>query len=74
MLLLSKSTSKGKLPFFAAIDNAKFRKPVLPGDQLLIEVEVQKLKKKTGKAHSIATVGDKRVAEADFIFSLVDKK
>jgi UDP-3-O-[3-hydroxymyristoyl] N-acetylglucosamine deacetylase/3-hydroxyacyl-[acyl-carrier-protein] dehydratase len=74
VLLLSKSSSKGKLPFFGAIDNAKFRKPVLPGDQLLIEVEIQKLKKRTGKVHSTATVGDKKVAEADFIFSLVDKQ
>lgn len=74
VLLLSKSESKNKLPFFGAIDNAKFRRPVLPGDQLLIEVEIQKLKKKTGKVHSTATVGDKKVSEADFIFSLVDKK
>ncbi len=73
VLLLSKTGSKDKLPFFGVIDNAKFRKPVLPGDQLLIEVEMQKLKKKTGKVHAIATVGDKRVAEADFLFSLVDK-
>ncbi len=74
VLLLSKTGCKDKLPFFGAIDNAKFRKPVLPGDQLLIEVEMQKLKKKTGKVHATATVGDKRAAEADFIFSLVDKK
>ena len=73
VLLLSKSESKGKLPFFAAIENAKFRKPVLPGDQLLIEVEVQKLKQRTGKVHAFATVGDKIVVEADFLFSLVDK-
>ncbi len=73
VLLLSKSESKGKLPFFAVIENAKFRKPVLPGDQLLIEVEVQKLKQRTGKVHAFATVEDKIVAEADFIFSLVDK-
>lgn len=73
VLLLSKSESKDKLPFFAVIENAKFRKPVLPGDQLLIEVEVQKLKQRTGKVHASTTVGDKIVAEADFIFSLVDK-
>lgn len=73
VLLLSKTGCKNKLPFFGAIDNAKFRKPVLPGDQLLIEVEIQKLKQRTGKVHSTATVRDKRVAEADFIFSLVEK-
>jgi len=73
VLLLSKSESRDKLPFFAAIENAKFRKPVFPGDQLLIEVEIIKLKQRTGKVHSSATVADKVVAEADFIFSLVDK-
>ena len=74
VLLLSKSESRDKLPFFAVIENAKFRKPVLPGDQLLIEVEIIKLKQRTGKVHASATVADKVVAEADFIFSLVDKK
>jgi UDP-3-O-[3-hydroxymyristoyl] N-acetylglucosamine deacetylase/3-hydroxyacyl-[acyl-carrier-protein] dehydratase len=74
VLLLSKSKSKNKLPFFGAIDNAKFRRPVLPGDQLLIEVEIQKLKQRTGKVHASTTVGDKKVSEADFLFSLVDKK
>jgi beta-hydroxyacyl-ACP dehydratase FabZ len=73
VLLLSKSESRDKLPFFAAIENAKFRKPVFPGDQMLIEVEIIKLKQRTGKVHSTATVADKVVAEADFIFSLVDK-
>jgi len=74
VLLLSKHKErKGKLPFFAVIENAKFRKPVLPGDQMLIEVQIIKLKEKTGKVHSSATVADKIVAEADFVFSLVDK-
>ncbi len=73
VLLLSKSESKDKLPFFAVIENAKFRKPVLPGDQLLVEVEIIKLKQRTGKVRAFATVADKVVAEADFIFSLVDK-
>ncbi len=74
VLLLSKTGSEGKLPFFTVIENAKFRKPVVPGDQLLIEVEIQKLKQKTGKVHASATVEDTKVAEADFMFSLVDKK
>jgi UDP-3-O-[3-hydroxymyristoyl] N-acetylglucosamine deacetylase/3-hydroxyacyl-[acyl-carrier-protein] dehydratase len=73
VLLLSKSERRNRLPFFAVIENAKFRKPVLPGDQLLIEVEIIKLKQRTGKVRACATVADKVVAEADFIFSLVDK-
>ncbi|HIE43390.1 MAG TPA: UDP-3-O-[3-hydroxymyristoyl] N-acetylglucosamine deacetylase [Candidatus Omnitrophica bacterium] len=73
VLLLSKSENKGMLPFFAGIDNAKFRKPVIPGDQLIMEVEIVRLRTKTGKVHATATVGDKKVAEADFIFSLAQK-
>ena len=74
VLLLSKTKNKGKLAYFAGIDNARFRKPVVPGDQLVMEVEVVRLRTNTGKVHATATVGDKKVAEADFVFSLVEKQ
>jgi len=74
VLLLSKTKNKGKLAYFAGIDNARFRKPVVPGDQLIMEVEITRLRTNTGKGHAIATVGEKRVAEADCIFSLVERQ
>jgi len=72
VLLLSKEENLGKLAYFLGINNVKFRKPVIPGDQLVLEIEVIKLKKKTGQARGIGKVRDKVVCEADLTFSLVD--
>ena len=49
VLLLSKEENMGKLAYFMGIKDAKFRKPVLPGDQLVMEIEVIRLKTKTGR-------------------------
>lgn len=72
VLMLSKSENAGKLAYFLSLDNAKFRKTVVPGDQLFLEVEVTKLKSKTGQAHAQGIVDGKVVAEADLMFSLVE--
>jgi 3-hydroxymyristoyl/3-hydroxydecanoyl-(acyl carrier protein) dehydratase len=55
-----------------AIDNVKFRKPVVPGDQLVLEVEAVKVKSKTGQVRGRALVEGKVVAEADLMFALMD--
>jgi len=73
VMMLSAEENRGKLAFFMAADNIKWRKPVLPGDQLTLEVETVRLKAKTGQVRGQAKVGDKPVAEADLIFALVDK-
>lgn len=73
VMMLSAKDNQGKLAFFMAANNIKWRKPVLPGDQLILEVEVVKLKSKTGRVRGRAKVGDKLVAEADLMFALVDK-
>ena len=70
--MLSKSDNEGKLAYILGIDNAKFRKTVVPGDQLRFEVEVKRLKGKTGKVQTYAYVEDKVVAEAELTFSLVE--
>lgn len=62
-----------KLVFLATIEQARFRKPVVPGDQLRMEVNIQKLKPSVAKMHCEATVDGARVAEADLICTLVDK-
>ena len=64
----------GKLAYFMAIDKAKFRKPVLPGDQLRLEVEVQKLRGRAGTVRGRALVDGAVVTEADLMFSLVEKR
>lgn len=72
VMMLREPENQGKLAFFMAIDQVKFRKPVVPGDQLRLEIEVIKWKTRTGKVHGEAKVDGKVVCEADLTFSLVD--
>ncbi len=71
VLMLSKPENAGKLAYFMSIDKVKFRKAVIPGDQLVLEAEVVKIKSKTGQVHTRALVNDNVVSEADLIFSLI---
>jgi beta-hydroxyacyl-ACP dehydratase FabZ len=64
---------ENKLVFFMGIDRAKFRKPVRPGDQIRIEMDVIRVKSRVGKLTGKAWVGEALVAEAAITFSLVDK-
>jgi UDP-3-O-[3-hydroxymyristoyl] N-acetylglucosamine deacetylase/3-hydroxyacyl-[acyl-carrier-protein] dehydratase len=73
VLMLSPQENRGKLAFFMAADKIKFRKTVEPGDQLIIEVIVGKVKSRTGRVHGKAFVDNKVVAEADLMFALVDR-
>lgn len=73
IMMLSPQENRGKLAFFMAANNIKWRKPVLPGDQLILEVEVLRIKARTGQVRGRALVGDKVVAEADLMFALVEK-
>ena len=59
--------------FFTGVDNARFRRPVRPGDQLRMEVVLLKRKSRTCKLHGEAFVDGQLVAEADFLASVVDK-
>ncbi|MFA4989357.1 MAG: UDP-3-O-acyl-N-acetylglucosamine deacetylase [Candidatus Omnitrophota bacterium] len=72
VMLLASEEYKGKLAFFMSIDNVKFRKPVVPGDQLVFEVETVKVKSKIGQVRGKALVDGKVVAEADFVCALVE--
>lgn len=73
VLMLSQKENQGKLAYFMAIDKVKFRKTVVPGDQLVLEVDVVRLKSKTGQVHTQAKVEGKVVAEANLMFSLVEE-
>lgn len=72
VLMLNKKENVGKVAYFMSLDNAKFRKTVIPGDQLRLEVEVVKLKSKTSLVHTKALVDGSVVSEADLMFALVD--
>jgi 3-hydroxyacyl-[acyl-carrier-protein] dehydratase len=73
VLVLSRIKDRAsKVVFLATIENAKFRKPVIPGDQLRLEVNFLKLKPSVAKIQCRATVNDSLVAEAGMICTLVD--
>ncbi|HDN98148.1 MAG TPA: bifunctional UDP-3-O-[3-hydroxymyristoyl] N-acetylglucosamine deacetylase/3-hydroxyacyl-ACP dehydratase [bacterium] len=72
VLMLSKKENRGKLAYFMSIDKVKFRKTVRPGDQLIIEVEVVKLKSKVGLINGKTYVDGKVAAEASLMFTVVD--
>jgi len=71
--LLHKSENQGKLAYFAGIDKARFRKPVVPGDQLITRVKILNLRRNVGKVHAASFTAGEPVAEAEFLFSLVEK-
>ena len=73
VIMLSKDDNKGRLAFFMSIDSAKFRQPVYPGDQLKMEVEVLKVRSRTGQCSGKAYVGDKLVCEAEVKFAIVER-
>ncbi|MBM3250249.1 MAG: bifunctional UDP-3-O-[3-hydroxymyristoyl] N-acetylglucosamine deacetylase/3-hydroxyacyl-ACP dehydratase [Candidatus Omnitrophica bacterium] len=72
VMMLAPEENRGKLAFFMAANNVKFRKTVVPGDVLVLEVEAGKIKSKTGQVHARALVDGKVVAEADLMFALVE--
>jgi 3-hydroxyacyl-[acyl-carrier-protein] dehydratase len=61
-----------KLIYFTGIESAKFRRPVLPGDQLRIEMELLNRRSNFGKMQGRATVDGKLVAEAVVFFAISD--
>ena len=70
--LLKDMEAGGKTPMFAGIEDMKFRKPVVPGDQLRMEFTLEKLRGPIGKGHVKATVDGKVAAEGNIMFALVD--
>jgi 3-hydroxyacyl-[acyl-carrier-protein] dehydratase len=62
----------GKSPLFGGIENMRFRKPVVPGDQLRLEFVLEKMRGPVGKGKVRATVDGKLAAEGTISFALVD--
>ncbi len=71
--LLSMPEYSGKLALFAGIDKARFRRQVVPGDQIVFEVELTRLRGKIGKGKGIAKVEGQVAAEAELTFAVADK-
>lgn len=68
LVMLSEDEHKGKIPYFTGIDNARFRRPIVPGDQIIIEIEVIRLKGNVGRAKAIAKVDNQIATEAELMF------
>jgi 3-hydroxyacyl-[acyl-carrier-protein] dehydratase len=72
LLLTEVHDREGLLPFFTGIERARFRRPVFPGDQLRIVVEVKVWRRHAVRMEGTAYVGEKRAAEAVVTCRLVD--
>jgi UDP-3-O-[3-hydroxymyristoyl] N-acetylglucosamine deacetylase/3-hydroxyacyl-[acyl-carrier-protein] dehydratase len=68
--MLRQAEHFGQLAYFMAADDVKWRKPVVPGDVLVIEVELTKARGKIGKAKGVCRVDDEIVSEAEITFML----
>ena len=73
LLLNAIEKPQTKVVYFMSIDNAKFRRPVMPGDQLRLELQMQTFRRNTCKMTGKAYVGDKVVANADFMAMVMDR-
>ncbi len=70
--MLMVEANRGKLGFFAGIDGFRFRGQVKPGDTLMLEVEITRLKGPIGKGKATAKVDGQVVAEGELMFALSD--
>jgi UDP-3-O-[3-hydroxymyristoyl] N-acetylglucosamine deacetylase / 3-hydroxyacyl-[acyl-carrier-protein] dehydratase len=72
ILMLNQPESIGKPAYFMSAENVKWRKPVLPGDVLVIDIELLKKRGKIGKARGTCLVGGEVVSEAEVTFMVLD--
>jgi 3-hydroxyacyl-[acyl-carrier-protein] dehydratase len=68
------SGMEGKSVYFMSIDHAKFRRPVVPGDQVMMDIKVLKQRGNVWKFSGVATVEGKVVAESEFTAMVTDKE
>lgn len=68
--MLSQESFKGKTAYFAGIQNARFREKIIPGDVLMLETEIIKVKGPIGVGKATATVNGKKAVEAELTFAI----
>ncbi|KJF25889.1 hydroxymyristoyl-ACP dehydratase [Clostridium aceticum] len=66
--------NKGKIGVFTSIDNCKFRRQVVPGDQLRLEVTITAFRRGIAKAEGKAYVGEELACAANLSFAMIDEK
>ncbi|MHC1769599.1 MAG: bifunctional UDP-3-O-[3-hydroxymyristoyl] N-acetylglucosamine deacetylase/3-hydroxyacyl-ACP dehydratase [Verrucomicrobiia bacterium] len=72
ILMLKQAENSGKIAYFMSAESVKWRKPVRPGDTLVIKVELTKSRGKIGKARGVCSVNGEVVSEADVAFMLME--
>ena len=72
--LLSMPANKDKIVYFMAIDEVKFRRPVTPGDRLVMKTKIVRMRSNAGICHSQSFVDDELVAEGQAKFSLLKQQ
>jgi UDP-3-O-[3-hydroxymyristoyl] N-acetylglucosamine deacetylase/3-hydroxyacyl-[acyl-carrier-protein] dehydratase len=70
--MLKLAENSGQIAYFMSAEDVRWRKPVQPGDVLVIDVEMTKMRGKIGKAKGVCTVQGEVVSEADVTFMLRD--
>lgn len=70
--VLSNPKTAGKLPLFGGLDGARFRKQVVPGDELVLEVTLGRMSSIAGKGSGRALLNGEVACECDLMFVLVD--
>jgi 3-hydroxyacyl-[acyl-carrier-protein] dehydratase len=70
VILLSHDDFKGRVPYFAGINKFRFKRKVVPGDSLRIEVEIVKIRGSIGIGQGKAYVEDELAAEGEFMFAI----
>jgi UDP-3-O-[3-hydroxymyristoyl] N-acetylglucosamine deacetylase/3-hydroxyacyl-[acyl-carrier-protein] dehydratase len=73
ILMLKQAENTGKLAYFMSAENVKWRKPVRPGDCLVIDIEMTKMRGKIGKAKGVCSVNAETVSEAEVTFMVVNR-
>ena len=72
LAVLTDERYEGKLPLFGGLDKARFRRQVVPGDTLRIEVKMTRLSARAGKGEGRATVDGELAASCELMFVIVD--
>jgi UDP-3-O-[3-hydroxymyristoyl] N-acetylglucosamine deacetylase/3-hydroxyacyl-[acyl-carrier-protein] dehydratase len=73
ILMLRQAQDMGKPAYFMSAEDVKWRKPVRPGDVLVIEVEMTKFRGKIGRAKGVCSVGGEVVSQAEVTFVVLDR-
>lgn len=70
--ILTDARFAGRLPLFGGIDRARFRRQVVPGETLDLQVELVRLSARSGRGHGVATVDAVVACEVDLLFVVVE--